>query len=48
MGIDIASVFMVAIHMLYNYFLGFDLEATRRFRGVYWHPYPPACLPGVL
>ena len=26
--------------------VGFDLEATRRFRGVYWHPYPLACLSG--
>jgi len=26
-----------------GHILGFDLEATRRFRGVYWHPYSPAC-----
>ena len=47
MGTDIASVFMVAIQMLYNYYLGSYLEVTRYFHGVYWHPYFPACLPGV-
>ena len=26
-----------------GHILGFDLEATRRFRGVHWHPYSPAC-----
>jgi len=26
-----------------DHILGFDLEATRCFRGVYWHPYSPAC-----
>jgi len=43
MGTDIASVFMVAIQMLYNYYLGSYLEVTRYFHGVYWHPYFPAC-----
>jgi len=28
MGTDIASVFMVVIQILYNYYLGFYLEAT--------------------
>ena len=26
-----------------GHILGFDLKATRYFRGVYWHPYSPAC-----
>jgi len=26
-----------------DHILGFDMEATRCFRGVYWHPYSPAC-----
>ena len=26
-----------------GHILRFDLKATRRFRGVYWHPYSPAC-----
>jgi len=26
-----------------GHILGFYLEATRCFRGVYWHPYSPAC-----
>jgi len=26
-----------------GYILGFDLEATRRFRGMFWHPYSHAC-----
>ena len=26
-----------------DHILGFYLEATRSFRGVYWHPYSPAC-----
>ena len=26
-----------------GHILGFHLEATRCFRGVYWHPYSPAC-----
>jgi len=39
MDIVIAFVFMVDIQILYNYYLGFYLEATRCFHGVYWHPY---------
>ena len=26
-----------------DHILGFDLEATRRFHGVYWHPYSLTC-----
>jgi len=43
MSIDIVSMFIMVLKCRTATYLWFYLEATRCFRGVYWHPHSHAC-----